>query len=163
MSASDQPQLWLPPKPQFEPEDDVSYQIVVGVDGSQNAERALRFAFDEAELREGEVTALFAWQFPLIGVPKAFDQDELEGEAKELLLKEIAGAQPAGTVKVNAVVAQGDTSASLLHACQRVNADLLVLGARGREGFTGLLLGSVGQECAVHSPCSVVIVKPPVD
>ncbi len=141
----------------------MSYQIVVGVDGSQNAERALRFALEEAELRDGEVTALFAWQFPLIGVPKAFDQAELEREAKELVLQEVAGARPPEGVRVNAVVAQGDASASLLHACQRVNADLLVLGARGREGFTGLLLGSVGQECAVHAPCSVVIVKPPAD
>ncbi len=141
----------------------MSYQIVVGVDGSENAERALRFALEEAELRDAEVTALFAWQYPLIGVPKAFDQDELEKEAKEFLLKEVAGTQPPEAVKVNLVVAQGDASASLLQACQRVNADLLVLGARGREGFTGLLLGSVGQECAVHSPCSVVIVKPSAD
>ena len=143
----------------------MSYQIVVGVDGSENAEHALRFALEQADLRngDGEVTALFAWQFPLIGVPKAFDQDELEGEAKEFLLKEIAGVQPPESVKINAVVAQGDASASLLHACQRLNADLLVIGSRGREGFTGLLLGSVGQECAVHSPCSVVIVKPPAN
>jgi nucleotide-binding universal stress UspA family protein len=140
----------------------VSYQIVVGVDGSENAERALRFAMDEAELRDGVVTALFAWQYPLIGVPKAFDQDELEAEAKEFLVKEVAGMAAPEAVKINLVVAQGDASASLLHACQRVDADLLVLGARGREGFTGLLLGSVGQECAVHAPCSVVIVKPPV-
>ncbi len=56
--------------------------------------------------------------------------------------------------------AQGDPSGSLITACERIGADLLVIGARGRGGFTGLLLGTVGQQCAAHAPCPVVIVKP---
>jgi nucleotide-binding universal stress UspA family protein len=137
----------------------MSYQIVVGVDGSQNAAQALKFAIEEATLRGGEVTALFAWQFPMIGIPGAFDRSELENEAKDFLTREVAAGEQPDELRITPVVAQGDASESLLQACERISADLLVIGARGREGFTGLLLGSVGQECALHSPCPVVIVK----
>jgi len=137
----------------------VSYQIVVGVDGSDHAQRALRWAIEEAEVRDGELTAVFAWQFPLIGIPGAFDGDSLETEAKQFLSAEVAAANPPAQLTINTLVAQGDPSASLLAACQNANADLLVIGSRGREGFIGLLLGSVGQECAIHAPCPVVIVK----
>jgi nucleotide-binding universal stress UspA family protein len=58
-------------------------------------------------------------------------------------------------VEVVAVRAQ-QASAALIDAAQ--DADLLVVGSRGAGGFTGLLLGSVSQQCALHSPCPVVIV-----
>ena len=137
----------------------MSYQIVVGVDGSDHSQHALRWAIEEAEIRHAELTTVFAWQFPLIGIPGAFDRDSLEAEAKQFLTAEVAASQPPKDLTINTVVAQGDPSASLLAACQNANADLLVIGSRGREGFVGLLLGSVGQECAVHAPCPVVIVK----
>jgi nucleotide-binding universal stress UspA family protein len=38
-------------------------------------------------------------------------------------------------------------------------ADLLVVGSRGRGGFKGLLLGSVGQQCSYHARCPVTIVR----
>jgi nucleotide-binding universal stress UspA family protein len=135
----------------------VSYRIVVGVDGSENSTRALRWAVEEAQLRDGKVTALFAWELPLIGVPGAFNRDHVEAEAKALVASQVASASADGLVE--AVVAQGDPSASLIAACQRTDADLLVLGSRGREGFSGLLLGSVGQECTAYAPCPVLIVK----
>jgi nucleotide-binding universal stress UspA family protein len=40
---------------------------------------------------------------------------------------------------------------------QREDADLLVVGSRGRGGLTGLLLGSISQQVAQHAPCPVVI------
>ena len=135
----------------------MSPKIVVGVDGSEHSFAAYRWALEESKRRGGDVTAIFAWQLPLIGIPGAFDREELEVDAKRYL-NELLDQQPSAEgVAVERVVVQGDPSNSLIEAVKRADADLLVLGTRGRGGFAGLLLGSVGQECAAHSPCPVVI------
>jgi nucleotide-binding universal stress UspA family protein len=59
-------------------------------------------------------------------------------------------------VPVTAILAEGAAAAALLDVAKE--ADLLVIGSRGHGGFTGLLLGSVSQQCATHSPCPVVVV-----
>jgi nucleotide-binding universal stress UspA family protein len=138
----------------------VGFNIVVGIDGSENARRALSWAVDEALLRDADLIAVFAWQLPLIGVPGAFDREELEQESKRFINGQIAAVDPPADVRITPLVAQGDPTASLLAACENARADLLVLGSRGREGFVGLMLGSVGQQCASYAPCPVMIVKP---
>jgi nucleotide-binding universal stress UspA family protein len=138
----------------------VSPHIVVGIDGSDHSVTAYHWAVDEAKRREADVTALFAWQLPLIGIPGAFDRDELEVEAQRFLNEQLDRLGDTDGVTVNRVVAQGEPSASLMEACRHVDAEMLVLGSRGRGGFAGLLLGSVGQECASHAPCPVLICKP---
>jgi nucleotide-binding universal stress UspA family protein len=57
---------------------------------------------------------------------------------------------------VTKVVREGSASHVLLE--EAADADLLVVGSRGLGGFRGLLLGSVGQQCAHHAPCPLVIV-----
>jgi nucleotide-binding universal stress UspA family protein len=138
----------------------VSPHIIVGIDGSTHSIIAYHWALDEARRREAELTALFAWETPLIGIPGAFDRDELEQSAQRFLGEQLDG-QSAETdgVTVHRVVAQGDPSSSLIEACKRTGAEMLVLGSRGRGGFAGLLLGSVGQECAANAPCPVLICK----
>jgi nucleotide-binding universal stress UspA family protein len=60
-------------------------------------------------------------------------------------------------VKLRTVVAEGDPTESLIKASQEAN--LLVLGIRGRSPFAGLLLGSVSQGAAGSAACPVVLVK----
>jgi nucleotide-binding universal stress UspA family protein len=138
----------------------MSANIIVGIDGSPHSINAYHWALDEARRREADLTALFAWETPLIGIPGAFDRDELERWAQKFLNEQLDGqtAETAG-VTVHRVVAQGDPSSSLIEACRQVDAEMLVLGSRGRGGFAGLLLGSVGQECAANAPCPVLICK----
>jgi nucleotide-binding universal stress UspA family protein len=133
--------------------------IIVGIDGSDHSINAYHWAIDEARRREAEVTALFAWELPMVGIPGAFDREEMEGIALQFLNDQLDGVERGNGVRINRVVAQGDPSASLLEACKRTDAEMLVLGSRGRGGFAGLLLGSVGQECASHAPCPVLICK----
>jgi nucleotide-binding universal stress UspA family protein len=138
----------------------VTAQIIVGIDGSSHSLKAYHWALDEARRREADVTAVFAWETPLIGIPGAFDREELEQSAQKFLNEQL-DAQTADSdgVTVHRVVAQGDPSASLIEACKQSGAEMLVVGSRGRGGFAGLLLGSVGQECAANAPCPVLICK----
>jgi nucleotide-binding universal stress UspA family protein len=137
----------------------MSPSIVVGIDGSSDSLGAYRLALDEARHRGTGVVALFAWQLPLVGIPGAFDRDHLEAQARSFLNSQLDELSDGHDVAVERVVAQGDPSASLIEACRRTGAELLVLGSRGRGGFGGLLLGSVSNECASHAPCPVLIFR----
>jgi nucleotide-binding universal stress UspA family protein len=60
-------------------------------------------------------------------------------------------------VDVTQIVRQGQAAEVLV--AEAKEAELLVVGSRGRGGFAGLLLGSVSQQCAHYAPCPVVIVR----
>lgn len=141
--------------------------IVVGVDGSGSSGDAIRWAIEEARLRETNVSAIYVWQSPLVtGLhyipPDLLDPDALEGHAREIVeaaVAETGGPPPDVEVECRAV--EGTPTAALVEASR--GAELLVLGSRGHGGFHGLLLGSVGQQCVQHAVCSVVIVRPAHD
>jgi nucleotide-binding universal stress UspA family protein len=135
----------------------MTYQIVAGVDGSQHSRTALLWALDQARCHSGEVTALFAWQVPFLSFPGAFDREELEKIAKDFLVETVREIVPAPGVPLRTIVAEGDPTESLVEASRE--ADLLVLGIRGRSPFKGLLLGSVSQGAAATAHCPVVLVK----
>jgi len=135
----------------------MSPRLLVGVDGSPHASAALRWALRHAEALGAEVTAVFAWQMPLLSVPGAFDREELEKRAKQFLLEVVGSVAPSPVVPLTSYVAEGDPTEVLIKASDQ--ADLLILGTRGRSPFKGLLLGSVSQGCAAAALCPVVIVK----
>jgi nucleotide-binding universal stress UspA family protein len=135
----------------------MTYQIVVGVDGSKHSSAALLWSLAQAQVRSGQVTALFAWQVPFLSFPGAFDREELEKIAKDFLVETVSEIVPTPAVPLRTVVAEGDPTESLVEASRQ--ADLLVLGIRGRSPFTGLLLGSVSQGAAATAHCPVALVK----
>jgi len=138
-------------------------QIVVGVDGSTESKDALRWALEEARLREANVRAVYAWRDPYVlapgfGLPEDFEFDALRERAVETLdavIAEVVGAT--SDVQVDAVVAEGSAGSVLVHAAE--NAVMLVVGSRGHGGFVGLFLGSVSQQCVTHAPCPVLVVR----
>ena len=135
----------------------MSYKIVVGVDGSPHSTAALRWSLDQAASRAGEVTALFSWQLPFLSMPGAFDRDELEHAYRDFLVKTVSEVAPSPQVPLATVIAEGDAAQCLIIASK--DADLLVLGIRGRSPVAGLMLGSVSQVCAASASCPVVLVK----
>jgi nucleotide-binding universal stress UspA family protein len=133
-------------------------RIVVGVDGSEPAQAALQWAVDEARRRNAVVEAVHAWHQPGVtgyAYTGEIDLSEFIAETKEILDGAIAAVDSSG-VTVEAKVMSGGAAQVLVEEAK--GADLLVVGSRGRGGFSGLLLGSVSQQAAHHAPCPVVIV-----
>ena len=140
--------------------------IVVGVDHSDGARAALRFALEEATLRGVPLRAVHAWQFDSFGlagiegyVPASgadlSDLHDAAGAALDATLRDVL--PDLGNVEIERRVVEGAPAAVLVEASQ--DAELLVVGSRGHGGFAGLLLGSVSQQCANHAACPVVIVR----
>ncbi len=136
-------------------------KIVVGVDGSDNARRALRWAVDEARVHHATVQIVHAWHVqyasgnPFAAVP--YEPELYEKLAHELVEAAAAEVDATGLpAPVQPVVVQAPAATALLAAAE--DADLLVVGARGHGGFAGLLLGSVSSQVVHHAPCPVVIV-----
>jgi nucleotide-binding universal stress UspA family protein len=137
----------------------MTYQVVVGIDGSDHGDAALRWALAEAEAHQGEVTAVFAWEMPFISNPAAFEKGVLEQQAKNFLVNRVNSVAPAPRVPLRPVVATGDAAEALVLASQ--DADLLVLGTRGRALILGLALGGVSVRCAAAARCPVTLIKAP--
>ncbi|KJK59915.1 universal stress protein [Saccharothrix sp. ST-888] len=140
---------------------DSAPRIVVGVDGSPSSGAALRWAVRQAGLIGGTVDAVGAWEPPVAyGWSAPVVDTTLDEEAARRAftteLREVLG--DACPVKVNGRLVLGHPAAVLLEAAN--DAELLVVGNRGRGGFVRAMLGSVSQQCALHATCPVVIVRP---
>jgi nucleotide-binding universal stress UspA family protein len=137
-------------------------RIVVGIDGSESAADALRWAVEQAKLIDATVEAVYAWDpgaLVSLGVPPLVDW-ELLREAAKARPREIVGdviGRGKG-VRILPKMMMGNAAEVLVK--RSAQADLLVVGSRGLGGLKGMLLGSVGHHCATHSHCPVVIVHP---
>lgn len=135
--------------------------IVVGVDGSKHGDVALAFAAEEAALREVVLRIVCAWHLPsnmtmdLGLVPGLFESFRSEAEtiAADALAK-VEELRP-GLV-CEAKVVEGHAATAILEEAH--DADMVVVGSRGRGELAGMVLGSVSQHVIHHSSCSVVVV-----
>jgi len=145
--------------------------IVVGVDGSLGSLKALNWALAEARLREASLRLVHAWMVPLIdaipepwavGTPVIGPTDDevfehLEAAARNVLSTSVDHARSTEPdLDIQGELVEGRAAGVLVDAAG--DADLLVVGSRGRGGFAGLLLGSVSAQCVQHAPCPVVVV-----
>ena len=135
-------------------------RIVVGIDSSPDAERALAWALEEARLRGAELELVHAYPSrELTALPMIVtlpDDAELRAAAASVLEDALKAVGGAGDVEVILTTRAGGAAGVLTQAAEA--AELLVIGARGLGGFRGLLLGSVSQQTVPHSPCPVVVV-----
>ncbi|MQS14985.1 DUF1876 domain-containing protein [Streptomyces kaniharaensis] len=134
-------------------------RIVVGIDGSPPSKAALRWAVGQAVLTGATVHAVAAWEYPsLYGWFAPTVDDGFEETARRTLtteVDEVVGRERPVEIRESLVL--GHAADVLLEAAE--DADLLVLGSRGRGTFARTLLGSVSARCAAHGVCPVVIVR----
>lgn len=134
-------------------------RIVAGVDASDSAHAAARWAADEAVTRGRGLTLATAVLPPAtiggLGVPPALDfLDALHADAIDQLTA-LAEELPGDDIDV--VVEIASPGSLLVEAS--LSAHMVVVGSRGTGGFTGLLLGSVGSQVAAAASCPVVVVR----
>jgi nucleotide-binding universal stress UspA family protein len=137
--------------------------VLVGVDGSSVSGQAVEFAFAEAAARQAELVAVNTWWRRLPSqteeqLPLVYDDSDVDAAQARLLAGVVDRARarfPGVTVREQ--VRYGRAAQTLVE--MSATAQLLVVGARGRGGFTSLLLGSVSQAVLHHADCPVAIVR----
>lgn len=148
--------------------------IVVGVDGSESAERALRWAVEEGRLRGATVEAVLVYPPPglpsyyapyageaVLPAPSEEEREEVVTQAEAALLRSVeavTGPEERDSVRRIAVCDYNPAEA-LIRLSK--DADLLVVGTRGLGGFKGLVLGSISTKIVHHAECTVVVVHDP--
>ena len=137
-------------------------RIVVGVDGSAEAGEALSWAVAEAKRRSATVEVVHVYDVPVFADPMGMgstvlyeESDQIQEGAKAMLAEVVAPYADAG-VTLDPLVVQGPAGGVLVDRSE--GADLVVVGARGRGGVAGLLLGSVSQHVTHHARCPVVVI-----
>ncbi|GAA2753952.1 universal stress protein [Amnibacterium kyonggiense] len=131
-------------------------RVLVGVDASSDAAAALHAGACAATAIGAELLALTAWaETPPLGVELGVDADRVVIERLQREVEPIAAVFPSLPIRTRVV--HGEAARALLTA--GMDADLLVVGARGRGGFPGLPLGSTAMLCVLHAPAPVLVVR----
>ena len=135
-------------------------RVVVGVDGSEPARRALLWAADEARRREAALEIVHCWHartgLPLPTPASTSDRASVESSAHAVVagaMRAVEGRSPHPEV----ILVDAPAASTLVGAS--AGADLVVVGTRGHGGFAGLLLGSVSTHVLHHAQCPAVIVR----
>ena len=131
-------------------------RVVVGIDTSRLARRALHIAAGEARLRAAELDVIHAVQWDQLHEPDLIlpATRQMVSWTKSVVDEELAESGVAG----HPIVVNGGPGDALVR--HSANADLLVLGSRGHNPLATLALGSTSDYCARHAQCPVMIVRP---
>jgi len=134
-------------------------RFVVGIDGSGQSREALRWALDHARVTGASVDMVAAWRYPVSYSLAVLGEDlGLEAEARKMLAEVLSQVgDDASGVEVRELVGEGPPAKVLLDTAR--DADLLVVGSRGRGGFASAVLGSVSLACVLHAICPVLVFR----
>jgi nucleotide-binding universal stress UspA family protein len=141
--------------------------IVVGTDGSQTADEAVRQAVALAKKLGARLEIVSAYE----PVSSARLRDEAQHVPADLqwminpredvdaTLREAAELAEEAGVASETYARQGDPADAILDVAEEQGADLIVVGNKGMTGAKRFLLGSVPNKVSHHAPCSVLIIR----
>jgi nucleotide-binding universal stress UspA family protein len=145
-------------------------RIVVGVDDSEQAAAALRWALEEGVLRQATVEVVHSWSPPMSAMPFGATlrlrahEGEIDAVARESVDEIVDAAlaemddQPPEVLRT---ILPGAPALTLVDVAE--GAELLVVGSHGRTGLSRLVVGSVAMACVQHAPCPVVVIRTPTE
>jgi nucleotide-binding universal stress UspA family protein len=143
-------------------------RIVVGVDDSEQAAAALRWALAEGVLRQATVEVVHSWSPPMSAMPfgatlrlRAHEGeiDAVARQAVDEIVDAALGEMDDQPPEVLRTILPGAPALTLVEVAE--SADLLVVGSHGRTGLSRLVVGSVAMACVQHAPCPVVVIRTP--
>jgi nucleotide-binding universal stress UspA family protein len=148
----------------------VFHRILVAIDGSEHARRALSEAIDLATLAKAKLTVISVHQRPsalMVGGPIVppvdFGELDLALQSEHAQLLDSALEQVPDEVSVTKVLAEGAPAPAILAQTQKDDSDLIVMGSRGRGGMASMLLGSVSHQVLQRSGVPVLVVHVEAD
>ena len=132
--------------------------VLLGIDGSPASDLATAIAFDEASRRNAGLTALHAWSDLDVSEWPGVDWPATQSMAEEVLAERLAGWQEQyPDVGVSRTVVQAQPARQIVE--QSAGAQLVVVGSRGRGGYAGMLVGSVGEAVAQMAQAPVIVAR----
>lgn len=137
--------------------------VMVAVDGGRDSERACQTAFLAADRRGAKVVCLNVWYIEVVNGYVVTEPDSPEWraiearQARRIEAVIAAARQTYPDVPVEIEILHGPSSRTILE--RTPDADVLVMGTRGRGGFVGKLLGSTTQKVLQAARCPVVVVR----
>lgn len=139
--------------------------ILVGVDGSKPSVQACHYAMDLASQTAAQLTFLFVIETPQVipvgplsgYVTTAPARSEEDVKKAEAIVEQVAKERPG--LKITTRVELGDPVDTICEVAKTMNADLVVVGARGHNAAQRFLLGSVSDRVVHHATCPVLVVR----
>jgi nucleotide-binding universal stress UspA family protein len=140
-------------------------RILVGVDGSKESRDAASVAAEIAHATSSELSIAYA--VATVPLPTAAPElvahanewVDTEKEAAKIVLKEIAAAVAQPGLAIETIVQDGPPATALAELARTGDADLVVVGHRGRGAIARVLLGSVANRLVQISPTPVLVVR----
>jgi nucleotide-binding universal stress UspA family protein len=142
--------------------------IVVGTDGSDTAQEAVRQAVELARIAGADLEVVSAYE-PVsaarlrdeaVETPKDLQWSISPREDVDATLQAVAEeARAAGVANVRTFARQGDPADAILDVAEEQRSGLIVVGNKGMTGAKRFLLGSVPNKVSHHAPCSVLIIR----